>query len=802
MLGNLRYQQYLSSEHKLSTPAIEYLNQTRASEPARAVGIHARTNIVAAEVSMKMGCTITSESHAERSIATQFELDPEVFEYWEQPPTIEILKTDKRGSRRRRPYTPDFLVLKRSGPIVVEVKTQEDVENLVGSDPKNWAKTDFGYDFIPAREAYQLQYGLRFEVIVITRRDQRIAENIRILLASRDTPQYDPILGLKAEKLLTEQPVWRLDELATELGLPDYSAAIQMIDAGRLSFDQASASLATPERCYVASKPVLLLGTVHRESAVLAAVQATDEMASVSTELMPDSRVAERIFKRLQRIESGEKNSSVRRWRAQIAEGRKKGLVPFQALVDADRNLIGRSSKLVPEVKGFLDFFINDVALSMRTESSLQIYYEYCSQAKEAHPDHASVSTQTLYSRLAQIAPELVGQAKGGKRLALAMAAPTDPTKRHLAPLLPWMKASVDHYKVDLFLVVFEDGDNIYVARPWLSVMIDVASSEVLAFAISFQDPSRRSCAKLIRECVRRHGRLPREILVDHGSDFTSVYFRSLLAHYRITHSLRPAANPRAGSEVERLFGEYRQQWLSQRPGFVCGLKTLRAIDGKYAPDKSAVLTIEDLYQELTAFLNWRSSKPRGAASQSSEVVYKQLIEKFPFIPISVEYNDAFVLATSVESSEYKIDFQRGIHIKNLHYYCPQLRELQGIKSRAEVRIDPENPFVIYVRINGSWCPAYNGNYNRYIEHSLQKRIAQGIEVYECSAMKRNINVGKGIGLVDIRREFDQRIEGRIAESVTAEPKVTVDPVTEREPMANKLLSDQFETRQIPTEEW
>ncbi len=220
---------------------------------------------------------------------------------------------------------------------------------------------------------------------------------------------------------------------------------------------------------------------------------------------------------------------------------------------------------------------------------------------------------------------------------------------------------------------MFEDGDNIYVARPWLSVMIDVASSEVLAFAISFQDPSRRSCAKLIRECVRRHGKLPREILVDHGSDFTSVYFRSLLAHYRITHSLRPAANPRAGSEVERLFGEYRQQWLSQRPGFVFGLKTLRAIDGKYAPDKSAVLTIEDLYRELTAFLNWRSSKPRGAASQSSEVVYKELIEKFPFIPIGVEYNDEFVLATSVESSEYKIDFQRGIHIKNLHYYCPQL---------------------------------------------------------------------------------------------------------------------------------
>jgi len=800
MLGNLRYQQYVFSEHKLSTAAIEYLNQTRTSEPSRAVGIHARTNIVAAEVSMKMGCTVTSESHAERSIATQFELDSEILEYWDQPPSIEVLKIDKRGSRRRTQYTPDFLVLTTSGPVLKEVKTIEEAEKLVASDSKNWVKINSGYDYIPAREAFQLQYGLRFEVVVVSRRDQQIAENSRILLASQDIPQYDPYLGLKIEKLLTEQSVWRLDELVTELDLPDYAAVIQMIDVGRLAFDQASASLATPERCYVASNPALLAGISRYESDALLSIQATDGMKPVATEFMPGSRVAERILKRLERIQSGERSSSIRRWKAQIAEGRKKGLMPFQALVDADKNLVGRSSKLAPEIKAFLDYFIDNVALLMRTESSLQIYYEYCSQAKEAHPGQSPVSTQTLYVRLAKIAPELVGQAKGGKRMALAMAAPTDPTRRHLVPLLPWMKASVDHYKVDLFLVVFEDGDNIYVARPWLSVMIDVATSEVLAFALSFQDPSRRSCAKLIRECVRRQGKLPREILVDHGSDFTSVYFRSLLAHYRITHSLRPAANPRAGSEVERFFGEYRQQWLSQRLGFVSGLKTLRAIDGKYTPDKFAVLTVEDLYQELTTFLSWRSSKPRGAASKSASVIYKDLIEKFPFIPIKIEYDDEFVLATSVESSEYKIDFQRGIHIKNLYYYCPELRELQGVKSRAEVRIDPENPFVIYVRINGKWCPAHNANYNRYVERSLQKRIAEGILVYECSSMRRKIGMDKGLDLALIRKNFDKSKEDNILirDCDGDLHQLKISEVNEQTCDEEEI----FNVREIPTESW
>ncbi len=755
MLNSYRFQQYVTSEHQLSAAAIEYITETRTSPPSRLVGVHARTNIVAAEVSTKMGFTVTSESHAERSIITQFELNPDVLEFWDQPPCIDVLKVNKRGSRRRNRYTPDFLVLLTSGPVVQEVKTLEEVEKLVLSDPNNWVRMDSGYDYIPAREAFQLQFGIRFEVVVATRRDQQISENIRILLASRDAPTYDSTLAKEVEKLLIEQPVWRLDELFTTLGLSVYTAAAQLIDVGRLSFDLASASLANPERCYVAAIPQLLSEMPNNECHALEAIQATDGMASVTTEMMPKSDAAKRVLRRLARIQSGEKTSSVRRWKKQVEQGREKGLTPFQALIDSDKNIVGRNAKLAPEVKSFLDYFIDNVALLMRTQSRLQCYSEYSLQSKEVHPNLKPVSTQTFYTAIAKMAPELVGQAIGGKRMSIAMSPPTDPTQRHLAPTLPWMKASLDHCKINLFLVIFEGQDNLYVARPWLSLMLDVATSEVLAFAISFQNPSRRSCAKLIRECVRRHERLPREILIDHGSDFTSVYFRSLLGNYGITHSLRPSGNPRAGSEVERFFGEYREQWLSQRPGYVPNHKTLREIDGKITPDKFSTLTVKDAYEELTAFIEWRSSKPRGAKSQSSYVIYHNLIEKFPFIPIRVEYDEEFVLATSVETSEYKIDFQRGIHIKNLHYYCPQIQRLQGFKSRTEVRIDPENPYVVYVQINNEWCPAYNSEHNIFIDRPLKERISEGVLVYECASFRRNISEQKGVELAGIRKYFD-----------------------------------------------
>lgn len=804
MLGNLKYHQYIRSEHKLSTRAIEYIDQTRNSDPSRSVGVNARTSIVSADMSAKMGHTIATESHAERSVALQLNYDSKVLEFWEQPQTIEIKKANKRGARRRTKYTPDFLVLRCDGPEVIEVKTLDDVQKLVRSEPQNWIKTDSGFDYLPAKEAFESEYGLKFRVVIATRQDQQIAENIRIILASRDSEPYNPLLGLRVQKLLSEKPVWRLDELNAELGEESFCAVVQMIDIGCLAFNFASASLSAPDRCFVAGDKALLTTISYSINDTQSKVTEADNFESVALDLVPQGKVAERVLKRLKRVDSDEKSSSVRRWKKQIREGALKGLTPFQSLIDADRNISGRNSKLAPEVKAFLEHFATNVRLSMPTESMHQVYCEYCAQTKTAHPNYQPVSKQTFYDRIAKIAPELIGGVKGGRRMSIAMSPPTDPRHRHIVSSLPWMKASVDHCCVNMFLVVYEGGDNIYVARPWLSLMIDVATSEVLAFAISFQSPSRRSCAKLIRECVRRHGKLPREIITDHGSDFTSVYFRSLLAHYSVTHSLRPSGNPRAGSEVEGFFGEYKKQWLSQRPGFIPGLKTLRGVDGKKSPDKSAVLTIDDFYSELESFLEWRSSKPRGASSKSTSVIYKERIVQFPFIPISVDYDEKFILATCVEDGKYKIDYQRGVHIKDLHYYCSEMRELHGIKSRTEVRIDPENPYLVFVLVNDKWYPAINSEYNYYVEKSMNYRISEGIRVYECSSIRRKISLIKGVGAAEDRQNFDQNLCKRLAiehELHGSQPSKKLEINTESSGQKSKTKSV-FTTRKIPTEEW
>ena len=39
----------------------------------------------------------------------------------------------------------------------------------------------------------------------------------------------------------------------------------------------------------------------------------------------------------------------------------------------------------------------------------------------------------------------------------------------------------------------------------------------------------------VLRECVRRHGRLPQIAVVDGGKEFESLYFETLLARYECT---------------------------------------------------------------------------------------------------------------------------------------------------------------------------------------------------------------------------------------------------------------------------
>ncbi|PYS26555.1 MAG: integrase, partial [Acidobacteria bacterium] len=105
----------------------------------------------------------------------------------------------------------------------------------------------------------------------------------------------------------------------------------------------------------------------------------------------------------------------------------------------------------------------------------------------------------------------------------------------------PFEIAHIDHTELDVECVA---GAGHRLGRPWLTLLTDAFSRRTLAFYLTFDAPSYRSCMMTLRECVRRFSRFPQILVVDGGREFASTYFETLLARYQCTKKTRPPAQP------------------------------------------------------------------------------------------------------------------------------------------------------------------------------------------------------------------------------------------------------------------
>lgn len=79
-----------------------YLDTVRTSPPARRVQSSTLANCCSRYASARMGFAVALESHLEHRVALRCEFDREsVLEYWEQPTTVAVNITDRRGCTQR-----------------------------------------------------------------------------------------------------------------------------------------------------------------------------------------------------------------------------------------------------------------------------------------------------------------------------------------------------------------------------------------------------------------------------------------------------------------------------------------------------------------------------------------------------------------------------------------------------------------------------------------------------------------------------------------------------------------------------
>jgi hypothetical protein len=105
-----------------------------------------------------------------------------------------------------------------------------------------------------------------------------------------------------------------------------------------------------------------------------------------------------------------------------------------------------------------------------------------------------------------------------------------------------------------------------------------------------------------LRECVRRHGRLPQILVLDGGKEFDSIYFETLLARYEVTKKTRPPAKARFGSVCERIFGTTNKQFFHNLQGNTQMARHSRLITKSVDPRNHAAWPLPELHQKLIEY--------------------------------------------------------------------------------------------------------------------------------------------------------------------------------------------------------
>src|SRR5690606_9373629 len=132
--SNLDLESYIVS-HDLPPVAADYLRGASRGL-SRNVGTSGYASIKTEYQSPKMGTAVNTESRTgELAFAVHLDHDPDVIGFYEQPPAVDCHRVLKSGTSRLIAYRPDFLVLHKEGPCVVQIKPEDKLNKLAEKSP-------------------------------------------------------------------------------------------------------------------------------------------------------------------------------------------------------------------------------------------------------------------------------------------------------------------------------------------------------------------------------------------------------------------------------------------------------------------------------------------------------------------------------------------------------------------------------------------------------------------------------------------------------------------------------------------
>lgn len=693
----------LYAQLNLSADAIRYIDGVRSNEPSRSVQSSEHRNVIYRYASRKMGCAIATESAEEYTFAVLQEFDSEVLEYWDQPSAVALQYVAKDGRHRRTTYTPDFLVLRRDSVELIQVKPREACETLVRDRPERWQRTDRGYHDVAA-ETYFSEIGLSHRTFFEGQEHKVSAENAKLLgrLEDDGTGPPSPRDAALILEHIQKNGVTTLDRIVRALNLKSAVPLLHMIAAGAIHTALRRYRVADTQECIVGESAKQISSYLHD----LDSLQAEE---SASPRFMTCKEV-KATYSRWMQVR-GDAPSSVSRttmWRLR-RRLHSSGGDPL-ALLPQHWKKGNRKRRIVGEDLAMVTSAIQRHYLSSTSPTYSFAYDQYLLDHAEAKSKGTTLqrptSINTFIRECKSEDPSRAGKARGGRRLAYAVMHATDPSVRQLKASRAFERAHVDHQQLDRHVVVYGTGKKSLTKRPWITVMRDEFSGAILGLAISINSPSKFRCQAVLRDCARRHGRLPECLVSDNGGDFHSEYFEIFLAQRGITKQTRPPEFAKGGGEIESAFASL-SSFIKFTAGGTYNDARGRKISSSHRGKTAAVFDLIDTYRQVDDyfFRTFNSAPKAQLASPATRL--EASLDKWPISGRAAVLNAHFLRATAVE-----LDRKLKVHPSGVshfgRWFCHP--KLYSAKHKGYVTAfeEPWDQDRLYVLLDGERVTCFN----------------------------------------------------------------------------------------------
>lgn len=783
MLSEVEIERRLAGQN-IPAEGRELIRKIRAGVPIR--NLQLRTdNVRTRLISKKMQRALWAESRTvEMPAIRMYEHCKAIDEMWPQPTTIDLVVQGLKNGHTRITHTPDLFLVGQAGFVFEEWREEERLQHFAKDRPHHFQKdADGRWHYLPAEDFFDKR-GLKYRLRSADELPRIYIANIHFLedYSHESTPVVPTAIVARLKALLkirNQVPHLELiykhgfsadhifqmvlnDEVyvdvhAQRLDLTDdlriysekiiYEAESLISNAQPRPLPSNALAVRAGNRFLYDGKTLEIVLSGTKEIIVRDEAGSTFplEVSLVQRLLdknqvvgLPETNVAEREYDLAKVIANQKKlrvaierykalrepatatvsDRTLRRWRKKTA-----GVRSPQELLTllAPENPGNTTSRLSPEVVELARRAVaehHNKAANPPVSATFAVYVTLC-----ADVNVLPMSRSAFYE---WIKPHEDVRAREGKRAAY---------QKEAIPLY------FDHHHpvhgVRPHEIVYCDSTvaNIFAAgrvmpnlgKPTTCVAVDGATNQARALYTTFDPASADTTLMLMRDYVRRQGRLPDTIVLDNGPEYKNAALLEFCDLYDVHTRWRRRAKPRDSNMVERLFGITEEEILSSMAGNTIALKNPRNVSKEVSPENHIEWTLpafHGAYDHFLFSLYPNRIHPRFGVSMA-DYEKRLLLECGSRNHIVVRYDSTLKLLTSPHSGKHtrKIDNRNGVYVDGMYYWNNRL-SMARAGEEAEVRCEMWCARVVYVCFRGEWviAQARDGG-------SLEGRFLHEIEI-------------------------------------------------------------------------